>query len=213
MKEKGKDNSSETIYVHHIGIATDVLGPGKRLVLWLSGCPMNCPGCIEPELHNIEAGSPWNVKDLVLEIQPLLCGLNGITLSGGEPFFQANALHRFLQLLDGRHDVLVYSGYTSEYLKEHYSHIFPYIDIIISGAYEQDKEGSYLWRGSENQEILSPSGKYDQAKLSTWMNSLTAGIEVFFEDERMYVYGVPAKGVLKKLHDEMGAGGVDVCLQ
>jgi len=193
-------NNSQQIFVHHVGVAEDVLGPGKRLVIWMSGCPMNCPGCIEPGLHDIEAGTPWSVGKFYQMIKPSLGQLKKVTISGGEPFFQTLALSCLLKLFNHDYEVMIFSGYKWDYLNSQFTDILPYIDIMVAGEYDQNQQGSFLWRGSQNQQIISPSYKYSQNSLKSWMIAPSAGIQVVFEDDNMFVYGVPAKGVLDDLY-------------
>ncbi|MDY0151675.1 MAG: 4Fe-4S single cluster domain-containing protein [Candidatus Cloacimonas sp.] len=200
ISDQKSSNNSQQIFVHHVGVAEDVLGPGKRLVIWTSGCPMNCPGCIEPGLHNIEAGIPWGVGNFYHKIKPSLVQLKKVTISGGEPFYQPLALSGLLNLLNHDCEVMIFSGYKWNYLNSQFIDILPYVDILVAGEYDQGKQGSYLWRGSCNQQIISPSNKYSHETINFWMNAPSAGIQVVFEDDNMFVYGVPAKGVLDDLY-------------
>ena len=63
-------------------------GPGLRLTVFTQGCPHRCPGC-----HNPETWDPAGGREVPLEeLEALLAGnplLQGLTLSGGEPFCQA----------------------------------------------------------------------------------------------------------------------------
>ena len=74
-------------------------GPGVRMVLWTQGCPHHCEGCHNPQTHAFDQGKLYDVNDLVRQIrkEPLQTGL---TLSGGEPFGQSEAL--FDETLTGR---------------------------------------------------------------------------------------------------------------
>ena len=63
-------------------------GPGIRYVVFAQGCKHNCKGCHNPHTHSFEGGSIVEVDSIISEMKrnPLL---DGITLSGGEPFEQA----------------------------------------------------------------------------------------------------------------------------
>ena len=66
-------------------------GPGLRYVLFTQGCPHHCKGCHNPQTHDFEGGFPFTAEAALAQIgeNPLLAG---VTLSGGEPFEQAQAL-------------------------------------------------------------------------------------------------------------------------
>lgn len=66
-------------------------GPGIRYVIFTQGCPHHCPGCHNPQTHDFSGGFNADIPAILEAIRedPLL---DGITLSGGEPFCQAEAL-------------------------------------------------------------------------------------------------------------------------
>ncbi|HXE72553.1 MAG TPA: 4Fe-4S cluster-binding domain-containing protein, partial [Candidatus Nitrosotenuis sp.] len=72
---------------------TRVLGPGERAVLWLQGCPLACPGCLVPESWDPRALPPTPLEEVVTWILQIE-GIEGLTLTGGEPMAQAAALNR-----------------------------------------------------------------------------------------------------------------------
>ena len=93
-------------------------GPGFRYVVFVQGCPHHCPGCHNPQSHPFEGGTPRTAAELFAEFSqnPLL---SGITLSGGEPFCQAEALCELASLVkQAGKTVVAYSGYTLEQLLE-----------------------------------------------------------------------------------------------
>ena len=61
-------------------------GDGLRVVLWVSGCNMNCIGCQNPETHNPNSGILFDNKaedELFNSLEPDY--ISGLTLSGGHP--------------------------------------------------------------------------------------------------------------------------------
>ena len=62
-------------------------GPGIRYVVFTQGCPHGCPGCHNPQTHD-PAGGFWAETDEILSVLAENPLLDGITLSGGEPFLQ-----------------------------------------------------------------------------------------------------------------------------
>ena len=68
------------------GIANDSIvdGPGLRYTIFTQGCFHNCPGCHNPQSHDINGGYVKDTSEIIDEINDNLL-LDGITLSGGEP--------------------------------------------------------------------------------------------------------------------------------
>lgn len=75
--------------------AVRVLGPGVRYALWVQGCPRRCPGCVAENAWDPDGGERIPVDALAVEI--VLSGAEGLTVSGGEPFLQAEALAELLE--------------------------------------------------------------------------------------------------------------------
>ncbi len=70
---------------------SEVNGPGKRAVVWVQGCLRECPGCFNPASWPFEPNQIVSVDEVVERI--LADPENeGVTFSGGEPFWQAPAL-------------------------------------------------------------------------------------------------------------------------
>jgi len=89
-------------------------GPGCRAVLWVQGCPLHCPGCFNPNTHAFGQGQWVRVDELAARISALGPGLEGISISGGEPLMQAPALVELLRHIK-RHtllSVILFTGYT-----------------------------------------------------------------------------------------------------
>ena len=66
-------------------------GPGLRYTIFVQGCYHNCLGCHNPESHDVNGGYLKDIEEILKEIDenPLL---DGVTLSGGEPMLQVEAL-------------------------------------------------------------------------------------------------------------------------
>ena len=144
---------------------SQVNGPGIRSVIWVQGCTLNCPGCFNPHTHWHEARNlvdPDELAGLLLAVR----GTEGLTISGGEPFQQAEAcavLARTVQQA-GR-SVMVFSGYPYPDLlaaaNPAIAAFLRCIDILVAGPYiERLKTDGRGWRASANQEVLFLSDRY-----------------------------------------------------
>ena len=87
------------LYLNHEEEKTKVLGPGVRYVVWVQGCKRRCPGCINPLGQPLSENGYWKsvaaLEQDILHVE----GLTGITISGGEPFLQAEALAKLVKLI------------------------------------------------------------------------------------------------------------------
>jgi anaerobic ribonucleoside-triphosphate reductase activating protein len=133
-------------------------GPGIRTVIFTAGCPHRCLGCHNPESWNPRGGEDVPVEDLLARIEQ--SGWDGVTVSGGEPFLQPEALAR---LVDGckalQKNVWVYTGYTIEQLQsmddEYVTSVLDRADVLVDGRFEQPlMDRSLRFRGSSNQRII-----------------------------------------------------------
>lgn len=136
-------------------------GPGFRYTVFTQGCPHHCPGCHNPHTHDFEGGREVDTQDLLQQMAQNKL-LDGLTLSGGEPFAQAEAC---AELARGAHalglNVWVYSGYTLEQLLENggqasgWRALLESCDALIDGPYIQAQRSLELrFRGSKNQRLL-----------------------------------------------------------
>lgn len=136
-------------------------GPGIRYVVFAQGCRHNCPGCHNPQTHSFEGGSLVEIDKILQQIKsnPLL---DGITLSGGEPFEQAEAFGELAEkskILG--YNVMTYTGYTYEFVLKNkdaiggWAKLLIETDILVDGKFEIAKKSALLqFRGSRNQRII-----------------------------------------------------------
>jgi len=151
-------------------LRTEALGPGSRYALWVQGCPFRCQGCLASESLPSEGGEWITVETLASEILSVREGLEGITISGGEPFMQASALSQLIQLIRAEWDagVIVYSGFTLEQLQRRADSVhsrairalLDQIDLLIDGQYIESLNDGKSLRGSSNQVVTPLSERY-----------------------------------------------------
>lgn len=141
----------------HFPVTT--LGPGRRLGIWFQGCSIRCDGCISADTWG-PGKRPLALAQLLDDIQPWLAEAEGITLSGGEPFDQPDALLALLGALRQRTrvDILVYSGHPLETLQPLLQRAEGLLDALICDPFEQQQAQTRVLRGSDNQRLIfSPS--------------------------------------------------------
>lgn len=129
-----------------------VNGEGIRYVVFLQGCAHRCPGCQNPETWDFNGGYEVDPKVIAIQYMKHAHLLDGITLSGGDPFYQQEECMKLLDLLPGV-DVWVYTGFTYEEIKD--TKLAQRADVIVDGPYMEDLRTETLpYRGSSNQRII-----------------------------------------------------------
>ena len=154
-------SSSNTIKIAGIIEESIVDGPGIRFVIFTQGCPHNCFGCHNPQTHDINGGMEVEIDNIIKKISenPLL---KGVTLSGGEPFMQANKIAVLLDKIDrNKLNVITYTGFKYEYLihnsnaENGFMELLNRTDILIDGKFEiENKDENLKFMGSSNQRAI-----------------------------------------------------------
>lgn len=145
------------MYVARILYPVNVLGPGKRIGIWFNGCNHHCPGCSNPELWEPQERYKTTLQTLMRLVKHICNNqaVDGFTLTGGDPFAQADALQQLLpELSKFSNDILVYTGFDYEEILLKYPEIVSQIGVMIDGKYMQERNNGAVLRGSDNQRII-----------------------------------------------------------
>lgn len=145
------------MYVARILYPVNVLGPGKRIGIWFNGCNHHCPGCSNPELWEPQERYKTTLQTLMRLVKHICNNqaVDGFTLTGGDPFAQADALQQLLpELSKFSNDILVYTGFDYEEILLKYPEIVSQIGAMIDGKYMQERNNGAVLRGSDNQRII-----------------------------------------------------------
>ena len=158
-----------SLRLHAFLPASRANGPGLRSVIWVQGCTLNCPGCFNPQTHASQGGELWPVQTLAERLLETAPGVEGLTISGGEPLQQAAALVSLLEAIHAanRLSVLLFSGFTLEEIERmpQARAALPYLDILIAGRYDANRRQAHGLLGSSNQKIHLLSSRYSLADL------------------------------------------------
>ena len=192
----------------HFPVTT--LGPGRRLGIWFQGCSIRCPGCISADTWNKKTPDV-EIPKLIEQIQPWLSECDGFTISGGEPFEQAEALTELLLAIRSKSakSILVYSGQALEQLLEQRSVKEGLLDCLVSDPFQIDSPQTLPLRGSDNQRMsfLTPLGKQifdSRSELSTTQKRL----DVMFDDDGVvWLTGIPMRGDMQNLENLLASRG------
>ncbi|MCJ7842463.1 anaerobic ribonucleoside-triphosphate reductase activating protein [Lederbergia sp. NSJ-179] len=133
-------------------------GEGLRTVVFLAGCPHFCKGCHNPKSWNFRNGTDMTVEEVFQEVTSN--PLSNVTLSGGEPFFQAEEVAPLAKALKkAGKNIWIYSGYTFEQLVQSEDpsklELLHHCDVLVDGPFLlEERDLTLAFRGSKNQRII-----------------------------------------------------------
>ena len=162
------------------GIQTDSIvdGPGVRLSVYVQGCSHRCNGCHNPETHDSRGGRVITISQLVGLIDASK-GIDGVTISGGEPFEQAAAAAVLAsEIIKRGLNLVIYSGYTFEELLESSSTNQDIRNLLAAGLMLVDgpfilaeQDFSLAYRGSRNQRLIDLPRSLAAGRAVEWSGS------------------------------------------
>ena len=134
-------------------------GPGFRFTLFTQGCPHHCEGCHNPQTHDPDGGKEVSVDEIIriMLSNPLT---DGLTLSGGDPFFQPEDCAAVARAAKAHGlNVWTYSGWTFEQLlrdgRPGVRELLELTDVLVDGPFVLSQRSlSIKWRGSRNQRLI-----------------------------------------------------------
>ena len=148
-------------------------GPGLRIALFFQGCAHHCLGCHNPQTWKFQGGGEYAVTGLLGQLPdtPLI---KGVTLSGGDPFYQPQAAARIAREFHARgKNVWGYTGFLwEELLASEDSAVLELVsqcDVLIDGPFVQALRRLELpYRGSSNQRLINVKGSLESGKVVEW---------------------------------------------
>lgn len=177
-----------------------VNGPGKRFTLWTQGCSKGCVNCFNPETWNNKNNIVLSTSEIFEMIKDF--ELDGVTITGGDPFEQEEELLELLILISSlslSKGVIVFTGFTYDEIRENKirEKCCDYIDVLIDGRYEDNNRVTDCFKGSSNQNIIYFSSKIKEEELI-----MDQEVEVSLGDGIISVTGFPS--IDKKFLREFG---------
>lgn len=149
-------SSMKLIQISGIEPESIVDGEGIRYVIFTQGCPHHCPGCHNPQTHPFGGGKLVSIEDILDDISKRKNWIDGITLSGGEPFCH---IYQCALIAEKAHQmglsVWCYTGYLFEDLYRQGIELLKHIDVLVDGPFVQAEKSLDLdFRGSRNQRVI-----------------------------------------------------------
>lgn len=145
--------------------ASFVNGEGCRYVVFTQGCPHHCEGCQNPDTHSTNEGWTLPVEIIANDYECRRKVLDGLTLSGGEPFMQQGALIELIKMIKPE-SVWCYTGFTFEQVEN--TDLIKYIDVLVDGRFEFDKKVEGKMYGSSNQRIIDVKKSLNAVDVVLW---------------------------------------------
>ncbi|KPH80801.1 MULTISPECIES: 4Fe-4S single cluster domain-containing protein [Bosea] len=201
------------VAVSRLHFPVTALGPGRRVGLWFQGCAIRCPGCVSVDTWTDGIGETA-LPGLLDAIDVWIADADGLTVSGGEPFGQPEALAEVLRFWRrrSRGSILVYTGHELDDVAPWLDANPGLVDGLMTGPFRSDLSQTLALRGSDNQRlhVLSPQGR-EFAPFDRPARQEDRSLDVMFDDEgRAWLAGIPARGDLARLRRVLTAAGHEV---
>lgn len=198
----------------HFPVTT--LGPGHRLGIWFQGCSIRCDGCISMDTW-APAPPSIPVAELLRLAMKWADTIDGVTITGGEPFDQRNALHALLlglrQQLGRRVDILVYTGYPIESVRPWLDAHKGLLDAVVAGPFVMSESDALPLRGSDNQTLstLTLLGRERFARLDWPRPDRPRRLDVMADaDGTVWLAGIPRRHDLARLRARLADQGTSM---
>lgn len=204
---------SHLVAISRVHYPVTTLGPGNRVGIWFQGCSIRCPGCISMDTWHHKSDR-ITVAELLSSVSEYVQAADGVTISGGEPFEQPEALGELLGglpiILKPGSDVLVYSGLPFGSLAPWLVGWHGLVDAVISEPFDEAAPQTRPLMGSDNQHLhaLTPLGSERFAEFLRPRDSRDDRLDVMVdEDGTAWMAGIPRRGDLERLRTLLAAQG------
>ena len=218
---KSQASSRGTIELNKAHFPVTVLGPGRRIGLWVQGCSIGCKGCVSMDTWPTDAKRAVPIAELLSWCRKVSADdLDGVTISGGEPFDQAPALQQLLTALRAwctqsalTFDILCYSGYPLKTLQQRHPQVLALLDAVIPEPFVDSQPPTAVWRGSANQSLV-PLNALGHARYAPFvaapMTDADKRMQVAVEGGKVWMIGIPARGDMAKVEALCASRGLSL---
>jgi anaerobic ribonucleoside-triphosphate reductase activating protein len=210
-------NASTPVEISRLHWPVTTLGYGRRIGIWLQGCSIRCPGCCSRDTWQTDPRSRTTVGQVVAWIEAhTIKGADGITISGGEPFDQPEALSALLTALrtlrsrsGSSWDILVYSGYRWAKLRRVHARILECADVVISEPFV-DALPVVKLRGSSNQQVHLLTRLGHQRYVNIDKGEDSPGMQLHFDGSALWMSGIPQRNELQLIAERLSRHGISM---
>ncbi len=160
-------------YVHSYETFTTVDGPGIRFILFLTGCPLRCKYCHNPDTWK-SGNKNYTAQEIVDQILKYknYYKNGGVTISGGEPLLQIDFVIEVLKLCkeNNLHTAVDTSGITFDINnKEKFIELNKYCDLFLLDIKEVDEQKHIELTGKSNKNIIDFAYFLDECHKKVWI--------------------------------------------
>ena len=199
------------LFLSRVHYPVTTLGRGRRIGIWFEGCSIRCPGCVSRDTWEFGCGET-TVEAVCDSLREDLKSADGVTISGGEPFDQPEALEALLHWLRGNFagDILVFSGHPWEQLSERITRWNGQIDVLISDPFDPQAGQTLALRGSDNQRVhlLTSLAHARYANLpSAKCDHKNPALDIVFDGNKVWMAGIPRSGDMERLRQKLLEAG------
>ena len=130
-------------WAHSYETASRYDGPGLRVVLFVSGCPLRCQYCHNPDTWHLKDGTYISAQQVIDRLGGFASALGaldgGLTISGGEPLVQLAFTRRIFAAAKqmGLHTAIETSGYLGDRVDDNY---LSNLDLILLDIKSSDPD-------------------------------------------------------------------------
>jgi len=203
------------LQIQRIFYPIKTLGYGRRIGIWTVGCPHRCPGCSNPELQQPDATKDISIAYIAKitdQIKSQNTKIDGVTISGGEPFMQAEELAELVPYLKKNisNDILIYTGFTREELERQNSpavaKVLTCTSALIDGPYMEKLNDNSALRGSSNQRLHIFNKRYRHRYEKLLGSSRT--VQTVFFGTSVISFGIPARNYRLDMDSNLQRRGI-----
>jgi len=200
-----------------------VLGPGRRAGIWFQGCTIGCPGCMSVDTWRADPATAVDSSEILAWLDSLpVEAVDGVTISGGEPTEQPEALAALLDGIGrwrGRRaaeraaagleppDVLVYTGREPAWLERPEAAVLAGADAVIAGPFTRELAGAAPLRGSDDQ-VIAVLTELGRTRYAEEVLPQRGSLQVEVVDGTVWLIGIPLPGDLARLRESAAERGV-----
>lgn len=186
------------------------LGPGRRIGMWFQGCSIRCAGCISRDTWDANIGET-DLGAIESQFRRLAPIADGLTVSGGEPFDQPDALTAILSIWRSmsKGSVLIFTGRTIHEIEPWLGANPGLADAMVTGPFLATEPQTLALRGSDNQElhILTTAGN-EFTPYERLREASDRYLDVTFDENGdVWFAGIPGRGDIAHLRRALIAAG------
>lgn len=188
-------------YIHSFESMAAVDGEGLRCAVFLSGCPLRCVYCHNPDTWNGEGQgmSPEELVKKVSRYKPYFKDNGGVTFSGGEPLLQADFIKETVPLLKekGIGYTVDTSGAVS--LTDSVKFVLENAQTVILDLKFPDNDSYKKYTGHSMENVLLTLEFLESSNIPTWVRSvIVPGINDSEEEIKKYIAHIKGKKCIYK---------------